>query len=168
MVGYFVLTLGQSRYDMSHLNWIRLFNIWRTIPVLRHYNCFKNVFLGIIKAIDKEMHENIVWYLRLVSFIPRLGVKDGLNYHLLAATEVAQWAAPCCIGPQPATDNSAIDGSSNSLAVTPTVYRGGPSERNLHGANVRINHECSSHRLNKKLNTKHTLNCVHFSSFNLQ
>ena len=38
----------------------------------------------------------------------------GFNYQLLAViTEVAQWAAPSCSQPQPATDNGVRDGRSN-------------------------------------------------------
>ena len=38
----------------------------------------------------------------------------GFNYELLAViTEVAQWGAPSCSQPQPATDNGVIDGRSN-------------------------------------------------------
>ena len=38
----------------------------------------------------------------------------GFNYQLLAViTEVAQWGAPSCSQPQPATDNGVRDGRSN-------------------------------------------------------
>ena len=38
----------------------------------------------------------------------------GLNYQLLAViTEVAQWGAPSCSQPDPATDNGVRDGRSN-------------------------------------------------------
>ena len=38
----------------------------------------------------------------------------GFNYQLLAViTEVAQWVAPSCSQPQPATDNGVRDGRSN-------------------------------------------------------
>ena len=40
--------------------------------------------------------------------------ESGFNYQLLAViTEVAQWGAPSCSQPQPATDNGVRDGRSN-------------------------------------------------------
>ena len=42
------------------------------------------------------------------------------------AAEVAQWTAPNCSRPQPATHNCAKDGISNWLLVTPTIYRAAP------------------------------------------
>ena len=53
------------------------------------------------------------------------------------ATEVAQWGAPSCSRPQSATDNGVRDGSSNWLAVTPTLHRAVPPELHvLHGVNA--------------------------------
>ena len=48
-----------------------------------------------------------------------------VNYQICSnATEVTQWGAPSCSGPQPATDNGVRDGRSNWLAVTPHHTQG--------------------------------------------
>ena len=43
-------------------------------------------------------------------------------------TEVAQWGAPSCSQPQPATDNGVRDGRSNWLLAPPTIHRAVPPE----------------------------------------
>ena len=53
----------------------------------------------------------------------------GFNYQLLAViTEVAQWGAPSCNQPQPATDNGIREGRSNWLVAPPTLRRAVPPE----------------------------------------
>ena len=52
-------------------------------------------------------------------------------------TDVAQWAAPSCSRPQPATDNSIRDGRSNWLAVTPHPLQGSDPEFHKYISNVR-------------------------------
>ena len=46
-------------------------------------------------------------------------------------TEVAQWGAPSCSQPQPATDNGVRDGRSNWLVVPPTLHRAVPTESHI-------------------------------------
>ena len=49
--------------------------------------------------------------LRVENLLPQ-NVGSIINY-LLQYTEVAQWGAPSCSQPQPATDNGVRDGISN-------------------------------------------------------
>ena len=50
-----------------------------------------------------------------------------INY-LQLFTEAAQWGAPSCSQPQPATDNGVRDGRSNWLVAPPTLHRAVPPE----------------------------------------
>ena len=64
-----------------------------------------------------------------------------INY-LQLFTEVAQWGAPSCSGPQPATDNGVRDGRSNSLVASPTLHRAAPPELHvLHSGMGAANHK---------------------------
>ena len=50
-----------------------------------------------------------------------------INY-LQEFTEVAQWGAPSCSQPQPATDNGVRDGRFNWVVAPPTLHRAVPPE----------------------------------------
>ena len=69
--------------------------------------------------------------------------ESGFNYQLLAViTEVAQWGAPSCSQPQPATDNGIRDGRSNWLVAPHTLHRAVPPELHvLHTAMPATNHK---------------------------
>ena len=67
----------------------------------------------------------------------------GFNYQLLAViTEVAQWGAPSCSQPQPATDHGVRDCRSNWLVAPPTLHRAVPPELHvLHTEMRAANHK---------------------------
>ena len=84
------------------------------------------------------------------------------NYQLLAViTEVAQWGAPSCSQPQPATDN-VRDGRSNWLVVPPTLHRAVPPELHvLHTAMRAANHKtcCTESAVNVRLQNARPTHC---------
>ena len=87
----------------------------------------------------------------------------GFNYQQLAViTEVAQWGAPSCSQPQPATDNGVRDGRSNWLIAPPTLHRAVPPELHvLHTAMRAANHKtcCSESAANVRLQNARPTHC---------
>ena len=87
----------------------------------------------------------------------------GFNYQLLAViTEVAQWWAPSCSQPQPATDNGIRDGRSNWLVAPPALHRAVPPELHvLHTAMRAANHKtcCTESAANVRLQNARPTHC---------
>ena len=80
--------------------------IWMVVFVSLFYNFFGNLIYDYTKGKFVYGQE------------PPSGesttTECGFNYQLLTViTEVAQWGAPSCSKPQPATDNGVRDGRSN-------------------------------------------------------
>ena len=87
----------------------------------------------------------------------------GFNYQLLAViTEVAQWGAPSCSQPQPATDNGVRDSRSNWQVAPPTLHRAVPPELHvLHTAMRAANHKtrCTESAANLRLQNARPTHC---------
>ena len=87
----------------------------------------------------------------------------GFKYQLLAViTEVAQWRAPSCSQPQPATDNGVRDGRFNWLVAPPTLHRAVPPELHvLHIAMRAANHKncCTESAANLRLQNARPTHC---------
>ena len=85
------------------------------------------------------------------------------NYQLLAViTEVAQWGAPSCSQPQPATDNGVREGRSNWLVAPPTLHRAVlPELHVLHTAMRAANHKtcCTESAANLRLQNARPTHC---------
>ena len=77
------------------------------------YNCLINLHLSPIFGIGIKGKGKVVYGQEPPSG-ESTATECGFNYQLLAViTEVAQWGAPSCSQPRPATDNSVRDGRSN-------------------------------------------------------
>ena len=68
-----------------------------------------------------KVKSSMDWSLTVENLLPQ-NVGSFINYLQFTATEVAQWDAPSCIRPQPATYNGVRDAGSNWLIITPTIY----------------------------------------------